>query len=335
MVDRRKLIGGMAAFGAALATRAQVTKRVYRIGYLGFTGHQHDTPEDARIWNGFVLRLRELGFAEHDNLVIEERFAEGRNDRYVDFAAEMVKLNADVVVVSNGSAARAVMSASRTMPIVTTAAPDPVRSGLVASLARPGGQLTGISNLSDDLVPKRLELLKAAAPAARQIEIARCPGCILTAGASAAEVSALRVEFEAAARSLGVKLLQLDVNAKEDFEAVAADLRRERPDALLIGASQINVALRDAWLVFAVEERLPMLAPYRGFGAMLSYGPDIAAIYRRAAEFVAKILQGARPGDLPMEQPTKFEFVVNLKIANSIGHTIPASVILRANEVIR
>src|SRR6188768_3434530 len=104
MVDRRKLIGGMAAFGAALATRAQVTKRVYRIGYLGFTGHQRDTPEDARIWNGFVLRLRELGFAEHDNLVIEERFAEGRNDRYVDFAAEMVKLNADIVVVSNGSA---------------------------------------------------------------------------------------------------------------------------------------------------------------------------------------------------------------------------------------
>jgi putative ABC transport system substrate-binding protein len=336
MVDRRKLIGGAAAFAATRVTWAQMPGRVYRIGYLGFTaGSPSAKPGDDRPWSAFVLRLRELGFAEGANLVIEQRFAEGRNERYIDFAAEMVKLNADIVVASNGAAARAVVAASRTMPIVTTAVPDPVRSGLVASLARPGGQITGISNLADELVPKRLELLKATAPAAGRIAYARCPRCMLAAGASTAEVSALNDDNRSAARSLGVKLLPLDVNAKEDFDAVAATLRREAPDALLIGATQINVALRDEWLALAVAQRLPMLAPYRQFGAMLSYGPDIVAIYRRAAEFVVKILQGASPGDIPMEQPTQFEFVVNLQIAKSIGLTIPPSVLLRADEVIR
>ena len=281
------------------------------------------------------MRLRELGFAEGQNLVIEQRFAEGRNERYAGFAAEMVRLDADVVVASNGPATRAVLAASSTMPIVTTAVPDPVRSGLVASLGRPGGQVTGISNLADDLVPKRLELIKDAVPGARQVAFARCPQCLIASGAGAAEVDAMKDKYESAARSLGLKLLLLEVNAKEDFDSVAASLRQQRPDALLIGATPTNVALRHEWLAIAAEQRLPMLAPYREFGAMLSYGPDIVAIYRRAAEFVVKILQGERPGELPMEQPTRFEFVVDLRIASSIGLVIPNEVLLRADEVLR
>ncbi|HEY9067263.1 MAG TPA: ABC transporter substrate-binding protein [Burkholderiaceae bacterium] len=280
-----------------------------------------------------MQRLGELGYVEGRNLVIEQRFAEGHNERYARFVAELLPTGLDLVVASNGSAARAVMAASRSMPIVTTAIPDPVRAGLVASLARPGGQLTGISNLSDELVPKRIELLKAAVPAATRIAFVRCPHCAMTAGASEGDVRAVQAGQEAAARSLGVTWLPLDVNDAADFTAAAAALRRERPDALLIGATQINVALRSEWLALAAELRLPMLTPYRA-GAVFSYGPDLTAIYRGAAEYVAKILAGARPGELPMEQPTRYEFVVNLKMARAIGLTIPPSVLVRADEVI-
>ena len=332
MTDRRKLLYGMVALAAAFATRAQAPPRVYRVGYFGYTAV--NTPLDDRVWGSFVQRLRDLGYAEGGNLVIEMRFAEGRLERYTEFAAEMVKLKADIVVVTNGTAARAMMTASRSMPIVTTAIPDPVRSGLVASLARPGGQLTGLLNFSDDLLPKRLELLKAAVPGAQRIALARCPRCLLTAGASQAEVDTLSAERDAAARSMGVKLLQIDVDDAADFDAATAALRRERPDALLIGTNQINVALREKWIAFAVAQRLPLAADYRDFGAMLSYGPDYVAIYRKAAEFVVRILKGARPGDLPMEQPTTFELVINLRVAKALGVTIPQSVLLRADEVI-
>ena len=333
MMNRRQVIGGVAAIAAAFSGRAQVPGHMYRVGYLGYTAV--NTPEDDRVWGAFVQRLRELGFAEGGNLVIEQRFAEGRNERYAEFAAEMVKLRADIVVATSGVAARAVMATSHTLPIVTTAVPDPVHAGLVASLARPGGQLTGITNLADELAPKRLEFLKAAVPAAKRIAFAACPRCALSAGASEGDVIALRMERDAAARSLDMTLLQVDVDAATDFDASIAALRRERPDALLIGATPINHVLRGKWLAFASEQRLPMLAPYREFGAMLSYGPDTAATYRKAAEYVARILQGARPGDLPMEQPTKFEFVVNLKEAKALGISIPQSLLQRADEVIQ
>ncbi|HMC14337.1 MAG TPA: ABC transporter substrate binding protein, partial [Albitalea sp.] len=198
----------------------------------------------------------------------------------------------------------------------------------------PGGQLTGLLNYSDDLMPKRLELLKAAVPGAQRIALARCPRCQLTTGSSQADVDTMFAERDAAARAMGVKLLQIDVDDAADFDAATAALRREHPDALLIGTNQINVALREKWIAFAVAQRLPLAADYRDFGAMLSYGPDYAAIYRKAAEFVVRILQGARPGDLAMEQPTKFELVINLKAARAIGITIPQSVLLRADEVI-
>ena len=332
-MNRRDVVIAALALGAPTLGWTQMPGRVYRVGYFGYTAT--NTPDDDRVWGAFVQRLRELGFTEGANLVIEQRFVEGRNERYADFAAEMVKLKADVVVATSGAAAREVMKASTTLPIVTTAVPDPVRPGLVTSLARPGGQLTGISNLADELVPKRLELLKAALPGARRIAFVRCPRCAQSAGASVTQVSAVHAEEEAAARSLGVTWLPVDINDATEFDSVTAQLRREQPDALLIGATQINFALREQWIALSVKQHLPMLTPARGFGpAMLSHGPDVAATYRKAAEYVAKILGGARPGDLPMEQPTRFELVINLKTARALGLTIPLSVLLRADEVI-
>ena len=323
----------IAAAGAmVIASRVLAAGRQARIGFLGFTASY--SADDLRTVAAFVQRLRELGWSEGANLVIERRYAEGRNERYAELAAELVGLGCELVVCGGGTAARALMAASRTLPIVTFAVPDPVRSGLVASLARPGGQLTGISNLSDELQPKRLELLKAALPVARRIAVARCPSCLLSAGATAAEVDALHAELEAAAGSLRVQLIALDVDAASDFDAAAATLRRERPDGLLIGATQINVALHERWIALAGALRLPMMAPYRGFGALLSYGPEYRAIFRKAAEYVAKILGGAKPGELAMAQPTIFELVVNLKIARALGIAIPQALLLRADEVI-
>ncbi len=333
MIERRTLLLASAVLAAVFPARAQVPGRLYRVGYLGFTAS--NSADDLRNWSAFVQRLGELGFTEGRNLVIEQRFAEGRNERYADFAAEMVRLKVDLVVVASGTAARAVMTASRSLPIVTWAIPDPVRAGLVATLARPGGQLTGMSNLAEELTPKRIELLKLVVPSARLIAFARCKGCALTAGESPAAVAAMFAEHEAAARALGVRWLPLDVDAADDFDTASATLRRERPDALLIGATQINVALRPRWLAFAAEQRLPMLAPYSAFGAMLSYGPEIAAILRRVAEYVAKILNGAAPGELPMEQPTKFEFVIDLRLGQAMGLTIPANALALADRVIR
>jgi ABC-type uncharacterized transport system substrate-binding protein len=233
-VNRRDTLiagGTLAAMGAAALVRAQTPGRTYRVGFLGYTAA--NTAHDERVVAAFVQHLRELGFCEGRNLVIEWRYAEGNNERYAEFGVEMARWDADLVVASSGAAARAVVTASRDMPVVVTAVGDPVRSGLVVSLSHPGGQVTGIANFADELVPKRLEL-----------------------------------------------------------------------------------------------------APYRGFGVTLSYGPEYAAIFHRAAEYVARILNSAKPADMPMEQPTKFEFVVNLKIARSIGLPIPRQLLLRADDVI-
>lgn len=196
---RSLLLAFVLGVGLTSAALAQPSARVYRIGWLGYTAY--NSPDDDRNIAAFRQRLRELGFVEGTNLVIEWRYAEGHNERYADFAAELVRLKADAVVASSGTAARAVMAASRTLPIATLAVADPVRSGLVASLAHPGGQLTGLTNLPDELVPKRLELLTVALPAAKRVALVRCPRCLATGGASDDEVAAThRVEAEAARR---------------------------------------------------------------------------------------------------------------------------------------
>lgn len=331
-MKRRDAILAPLAIGASMHAWTQVPGRIYRVGYLGFTAT--NSPSDLLVWNGFVQRLRELGYSEGGNLVIEDRYAEGRMGRYAEFAAEMVKIRADIVFTSNPIAARAVMAVSRTMPIVTIFVPDPVRAGLAASYAHPGGQLTGISNFGYELLLKQLELLKAALPTVTRIAFAGCPRCILASGLSAADLAAIQAERTAAARSLGITLLQLDVDAASDFDAASAALLRQHAEALVIGSSPVNAALRDKWNAFAEQNRLPTMVEGSGTGKMFSYGASGAGMYRRAAEYIAKILGGAAPGDLPIEQPTTFQFVINLKMAKAMGLTIPQSVLLRADEVI-
>lgn len=311
---------------------AQTGATPHRIGYIGYTAS--NSADDERVITAFVQRLRELGFVQGANLIIEWRYAEGRNERYTEIAAEMATLGAELVVATSGPAARAVLVASPHSVVVTTASLDPVHAGLVASLGRPGGRLTGIYNLSDELTPKRIELLKDTLPAARGFAYVGCSRCLIGSGSSAIEVDRVHAEQAAAAHSLGLKWLPLDVNSPADFDAAAA-LRRERPEALLIGPTPVNVALRERWLNLATELKLPLMAPYRGFGAMLSYGPDHADVYREAAQYVAKILRGTAPGELAMAQPSRVERVLNLKLARSLGSNIPQSMLLRADEVIQ
>jgi putative ABC transport system substrate-binding protein len=335
MMRRRCFVSALAALGAA-AARAQLTGRRYRIGYIGFTVNGDDSPESRRNWGGLVERLRELGFRDGDNLVIEKRFFEGRPERYTAIARELVDSGFDLAIATSGAAARAVIDASQgRMPVIIMFVSDPVRAGLVQSLAHPGGPVTGISNLADELIPKRVELLKAAVPGATRIAFARCPACEQAAGRPADEVAARFDGEAAAARRIGVTLLPLEVNAFADFDAAQRRLRNDRPDALLIGATQVNVVLRDEWIALIDALRLPTMAPYAGFGAMLAYGPDVGAIYRKAADYAARILNGARPGDLAMEQPTELEFVIDARIARRIGLEIPSSVLLRATRVLQ
>lgn len=330
---RRSLVslaGGVAL--TALPVHALTPGRTYRIGWLGYTAT--NTVEDERLIAAFKQRLRELGLVEGTNLAIIWRYAEGRMERYDDFAAEMVRLGVDLVIATSNVPALAVMKVSRDMPIVHIAAGDPVRAGLVASLARPGGQNTGIASLTGDLTPKRIELLKAAIPSAKRVAIARCPRCTMANGMTAAQVAAFYDSQDAAARSIGVTLLSLELNSTDDFEAASATLRRERPDALLFGPNPVNTALRPRWLALAATLRLPTFGSAGRRGWMLSYDADQAAILRRAAEIIVRILDGAKPGDLPMEQPTIFEFVIDLRIAKTLSLTIPQAVRLQATEVI-
>ena len=324
------LAGGVAL--SALPARALTPGRTYRIAWLGYT--VGSTAEGERIRSAVEQRFRELGLVEGGNLLTIRRYAEGRMERYDDFAAEMVRLGVDLVIASSNAVALAVMRVSRDMPIVHVAAAEPVQAGLVASLARPGGQNTGIASLSGDLTPKRIELLKVAVPSAKRLAIARCPRCLMANGRSAAQLGAYLDNHDAAARAVGLTLLPLDVNSTADFDAASATLRRERPDAISLGPNPVNAALGRQWLALAASLRLPTIGSGARQGGMLSYDADQAAIYRRAAEFVARILDGAKPGDLPMEQPTIVEFVIDLRIAKTLGLTIPQSVRLQATEVI-
>jgi putative ABC transport system substrate-binding protein len=299
---------GLVAAVASLATPWPIRTRAHagarRVGYLGYTAI--NTSDDERSLAAFHQRLLEHGLVVGSNLLIEWRYAEGRLERYDEFAAEFVRQGIELVVVGSGAAARAVMKAGRDTPVVAIAVPDPVRSGLVKSLAHPGGQVTGISNLSDDLTPKRLALLKEAVPHATRIAVVRCPRCARDAGQSAAELGLMYEEQGTAARSLGMQLISLDLEDKSDFGAVAEALPRHKTDAVLINATPINSVLR-----------------------------DFAAVMRLAADYVARILGGAKPGDLPMQQPTTFELVCSRRVAQEIGFTIPQSLLLRADEIIQ
>jgi len=274
--------------------------------------------------------LRQLGYAEGKDIVIEYRFAEGKLDRLSELAAELVRLKVEVLVTAGPAPTRAAKEASATIPIVMVQDPDPVGNGFVGSLARPGGNITGLSSLTADLSGKRLELLKEILPKLSRV-------AVFETSTNTGNAQQLK-ETELAAGAFGVKLQHLDVLGPKDIETAFRAATKERADAVLVLNSAVVSSHRKQIASLAVKSRLPVTYPrseYVEDGGLMSYGVSFTDLNRRAATYVDKILKGAKPADLPVQQATKFEFVVNLKAAKQIGLTIPSNVLERANKVIR
>jgi putative ABC transport system substrate-binding protein len=307
---------------------AQQPKKVPRIGYLASSDPACDTRAEA-----IRLALRERGYIEGQNIVIEYRYAEGKRDRFPELAAELVRLNVDVILVSGGDLIiRAAKNATKTIPIVMVGSrSDPVEAGLIESLARPGGNVTGLASLSRDLSGKRLELFKEAVPKITRVAVLYDP-------AVPASVLDVKEVLPPAARALRLTLQPWEVRSADDFEGVFAALNKERPDGLYVSSGPLMRAHQKRIVGLTLKSRLPSMYYDREFvdaGGLMSYGADIAESYRRVAYFVDTILKGAKPADLPVEQPTKFELVINQKTAKQIGVTIPQSMLYRANKVIK
>jgi putative ABC transport system substrate-binding protein len=306
--------------------QAQQPAKVPRIGFLASTSL---SAAAVRI-EAFRQGLRELGYVEGKNIVIEWRFAEGKPDRLPMLAAELVGLKGAVIVTGGSDPTRAARAATATIPIVMTQDPDPVGNGFVASLARPGGNITGLSNLGPELSGKRLELLKEVVPKLTRVALfgtSTFPG--------AAQIV---TETELAAGALKVQLHYLDVLSPKDLQIAFRAATKGRAEALLVLAGPVFAAQRRQLADLAVESRLPAIYYESEFveqGGLMTYGANRADLARRAAKYVDKILKGAKPADLPVEQPMKFEFIVNLKAAKQIGLTIPPNVLVRADRVIR
>ena len=328
-MDRRAFIVAVtgALLAAPLAAKAQPAGKVYRIGYI--SNSPPNTPESSRLHEAFRQGLRERGWVEGRNAVIEWRFAEGRMERFPDLAADLVRLKVDLIVTLGGPAARAAKQATTTIPIVAVAVSDPVGQGFVASLARPGGNVTGLATLFPELAVKRLGLLTEILPGVSRV-------AVLWNAANPGNVIILR-GVQAAARTLGVTLQSREVRGPDDFEAAFAKMSRERPDALMILDDPLLFQYRASIVDFAAKKRLPTMHPFRESveaGGLIAYSVNLAELNRRAAEYVDKILKGADPAELPIEQPTEFELVINLKTAKALGLTIPQSLLQRADQVI-
>jgi putative ABC transport system substrate-binding protein len=305
--------------------QAQQTAKIPRIGMLisGSTS-THKSAIDA-----FHRGLRELGYVEGKNVLIEYRYAEGKRERYPALAAEMVRLKPEVIVVASEGFTAAAKQATSTIPIVVAGAGDLVGSGLVASLAQPGGNITGSTTMSPDLSGKRLELLKEAVPKASRVAVLLYP-----AGSDLAEVK----QTQAVAQALKVKIQVVEVKDPSEFQSAYAAMRRENANALILIQGSFTGFHRKELIELGIKNRLPTMcevARWTEDGCLISYGPDLNYQWNRAAVFVDKILKGRTPADLPVEQPMKFEFIVNLKAAKQIGLTIPPNVLVRADRVIR
>lgn len=326
---RRNLLSWLIACAVVAmlsSAEAQQPARMPRIGILRPTSA---SSVSAQV-EAFRQRLRELGYVEGKNIVIEYRYAEGKLDRLPDLAAELVRLKVDIIVTASGGAILAAKKASPTMPIVFTAAADPVADGYVSSLARPGGNITGLSLMAPDLDSKRLEILKEAFP-----KVARVAFLTRTRGQRG---NLTLREMEPAAKALGLKLQSLPVRNLDDFEGAFARAERDGAQALITTPNPLINTQQRQVLDFAAKNRLPAMYPWSEFveaGGLMSYGPNVTYSWRRAADFVDKILQGTKPGDIPVEQPRKFEFIVNLKAAKQISVTIPPNVLVRADRVIK
>ena len=315
-----RLFGG-AAVALPLAVQAQQAGKIWR---MGFIAHGHE-----RFYDALFKGLQELGYVEGQNLIVERRYAEGRAERFPEFAAEMVRLNVDVIVVVTTPAALAVKKATTTIPIVHPNAIDPLNTGLVASLAHPGGNLTGGAQLTAEASAKRLEALKKVVPGLSR-------GAALWNPGNPALAFAWK-ETKSAAGKLGITLQSHEVQGPKDFAAAFDAIEQERPDALLVLQDAVTLQQRKEIVNFAIQKRLPGMFQSKGWteaGDLMSYGEDLPYMYWRAAYFVDKIFKGTKPADLPVEQATKFELVLNLKTARAIGLTIPDPFLALADEVI-
>ena len=316
------LLGGAAAW--PLAARAQQAQKLPTIGFLGGS-----TPSvDGHRVTALLQRLRELGWIEGRTVAVEVRWAEGRTERYAEIAAELVRLKVDVIVTWGTANVVAAKQATSEIPIVFAGASEPVGSGLVASLARPGGNVTGLSSQQADLAGKRLELLREIVPGLRRLAIlvnVRNPAAVLDRG-----------EVQTAARALGLEAVALEIRQAEDI-APAFEALKVRADALYVYLDLLTITNRIRINTLVLREQLPTMYGSREdvvAGGLMSYGANYLAVSRRAADFVDKILRGAKPADIPVEQPTKFDLVINLITARALGLTVPPTVLARADEVI-
>jgi putative tryptophan/tyrosine transport system substrate-binding protein len=323
---RRDFITVLGAAGAAwpLATRAQQAGKVPRIGYL--TASSPSAPSTEAFRRG----LRELGYVEGKTIVVEYRFANGEFDRLPGLAAELVQLKVDLIVAAVTQASLAARDATKTIPVVIAAVSDPVGSGLVPNLARPGANVTGTSSMSTDLVGKSLEVLKEAVPAASRVAVLWNPK-------NAVFQEQMLREAQAAGRAMGIRLETFSARGPGEFDVVFAAIIAERVGALLVLADPILIDHKSRIIEFAEKSRVPAIYGTRDHavaGGLMTYGPDTMEQFRRAAIYVDRILKGANPADLPVEQPTKFDFVINLKTAKALGLNIPPTLLARADEVI-
>jgi putative ABC transport system substrate-binding protein len=329
-MNRRAFLGAVSGslLAAPVAADAQQAAKVPRIGFL--VASSASDSAYARLIEAFRQGLRELGYVEGQNIFIEYRYAEGIYERLPALAAELVRLKVNVIVSHSTPGPSAAKQATSTIPIVMTSAGDPVGSGLVSSMAQPGGNITGLSLMAPELGGKRLQLLKQILPGLSRVAVLW--------NATNPYASMVAREAEAAATTLGVQLQSLAVRGPDDFEGALAAATKGRAGALMVAEDPLTITKRTQIVDFAAKNRLPAMYGVKEFvdaGGLMSYGAHLADLYRRAATYVDKILKGAHPGDLPVQQPTRFEFVINRKTARALGLTIPPSLLQRADEVIQ
>ena len=324
-MDRRTFLTVLSGslLAAPLAAEAQQAGKIYRIGFLNPRSGQNEWDE------AFRQTLRELGYVEGRTITIEYRWGAGNEERLAEMAAELVQLKVDIIVAAATVAIQAAKRATNTIPIVMAAVSDPVGIGIVASLSRPGGNVTGLTLMTPDLAGKRLQWLREILPKTTRVAILGGRG-----GATRLFLEQMR----AAAEQTGVQLVLPEVGGAEDLPGAFTAMQRERAQALIVEVGPLTSDHRRRIVELAAQYRLPAMYEVRGFvesGGLMSYGPSIVEMYRRTAVYVAKILKGAKPADLPVEQPEKFELVINLKTAKALGLTIPPSLLGRADEVIQ
>ena len=322
-MDRRTFVAGhRRSPRRAARRRGAAAAKVARLGVLLF-----GTP-DTDAFSSIRRGLSALGYVEGRNIVFEHRYAEGKPERLPDLASDLVRSKPDLIIAAGGDVAPFAKRATKTIPIVMITSADPVQGGLVASLARPGGNVTGVTFVSSDLAGKRLQFLKEAVPGVTRVAVLWNPD----------HPDGEFPATEAAGRSLGVQVQSLEVRGRDDFTGAFAAANRERMEAVIVVSSRLMTLNRARILDLAAQNRLLIVSgwgPWAAEGGLLSYGPDLDAVIRNSATYVDKILKGAKPADLPVEQPTKFELVINLKTAKALGLTIPPSVLARADEVIQ